>query len=69
MTRMLITVRNHTRVTSRQLQATVLLLSVSTGSAVVSTFLVPSPWRFIEIGFATAFDVLVLAQSRPTRIG
>jgi hypothetical protein len=66
---LLVTVRNYARVTSRQLQATGLLLFVSSGSAVVSTFLVPSPWRFVEIGFAAAFDVLVLAQSRLSRIG
>jgi hypothetical protein len=47
----------------RRLQTNVLLLVVSTGSAVVSTFFVPSPWRFVEIGLAAVIDVVVLVQS------
>jgi hypothetical protein len=49
----------------RRAEAIVFLLVVSTGSAVVSTFFVPQPWRSVEIALAAVFDVLVLLQSRP----
>ena len=51
------------RLAFRRLQTNVLLLVVSTGSAVVSTFFVPSPWRFVDIGLAAVIDVVVLLQS------
>jgi hypothetical protein len=48
----------------RRTQITLSVLFVSTGSAVASTFVLPFPWGFVDIGATAAFDVLVLIQAR-----